>query len=134
PHPEAGPRPGWSIACAGNQRFLRDVCAFHGQNGTPQPLRELEMNASTLVICRDEIDPRRVRISGTNADHLVMFSDTIPLALLKEILARIEQDPKATVRLIYKGRGKPLAAVGAFVGPTRRRIGKLSWLSDRLMN
>src|SRR5262249_6451770 len=29
-----------------------------------------------------------------------------------------------------KGRGKPLAAVGAFVGPTRRRIGRLSWLSD----
>ena len=57
------------------------------------------MNASTLVICRDEIDPRRVRISGTNADHLVLFSDTIPLALLKEILARMEQDPEATVRL-----------------------------------
>ena len=60
------------------------------------------MNASTLVICRDEIDPRRVRISGTNADHLVLFSDTIPLALLKEILAR-EQDPEATVRLKAEG-------------------------------
>ena len=57
------------------------------------------MNASTLVICRDETDPRRVRISGTKADHLVLFSDTIPLALLKEILARMEQDPEATVRL-----------------------------------
>jgi hypothetical protein len=90
------------------------------------------MNASTLVICRDEIDPRRVRISGTNADHLVLFSDTIPLALLKEILARIEQDPEATVRL--KAEGNLWRAVGAFVGPTRRRIGRLSWLSDRLMN
>src|SRR5262245_25741817 len=76
---------------------------IHGQNGIPQPLRELEMNASTLVICRDEIDPRRVRISGTNADHLVLFSDTIPLALLKEILARMEQDPEATVRLKAEG-------------------------------
>jgi hypothetical protein len=57
------------------------------------------MNASTLVICRDEIDPRRVRISGTDADHLVLFSHTIPLALLKEILVRIEQDPEETVRL-----------------------------------
>ena len=57
------------------------------------------MNASTLVICRDETDPRRVRISGTKADHLVLFSHTIPLALLKEILARIEQDPEETVRL-----------------------------------
>ena len=57
------------------------------------------MNASTLVICRDETDPRRVRISGTKADHLVLFSHTIPLTLLKEILARIERDPKATVRL-----------------------------------
>jgi len=44
------------------------------------------MNASTLVICRDETDPRRVRIFGTDADHLVLFSDTIPLDLLKEIL------------------------------------------------
>jgi len=61
------------------------------------------MNASTLVICRDEIDPRRVRISGTNADRLVLFSDTIPLALLKEILARMEQDPEATVRLKAEG-------------------------------
>ena len=57
------------------------------------------MNASTLVICRDETDPRRVRISGTKADHLVLFSHTIPLTLLKEILAQIERDPKATVRL-----------------------------------
>jgi len=57
------------------------------------------MNASTRVICRDETDPRRVRISGTDADHLVLFSHTIPLALLKEILARIEQDPEETVRL-----------------------------------
>ena len=57
------------------------------------------MNASILVICRDETDPRRVRISGTDADHLVLFSHTIPLALLKEILARIEQDPEETVRL-----------------------------------
>jgi hypothetical protein len=57
------------------------------------------MNASTLVICRDETDPRRVRISGTNAEHLVLFSHTIPLVLLKEILARIEQNPKETVRL-----------------------------------
>ena len=77
------------------------------------------MNASTLVICRDEIDPRPVRISGTNADHLVLFSDTIPLALLKEILARMERDSEATVRLKAEGT---LAAVGAFVGPTRRRI------------
>ena len=61
------------------------------------------MNASTLVICRDEIDPRRVRISGTNADRLVLFSDTIPLALLKEILARMEQDSEATVRLKAEG-------------------------------
>ena len=89
------------------------------------------MNAFTLVICRDETDPR-VRISGTNADHLILFSDTIPLALLKEILARMEQDSEATVRL--KAEGNSLAAVGAFVGPTRRRIGRLSWLSDRLMN
>jgi len=57
------------------------------------------MNASTLLICRDEIDPRCVRISGTNADHLVLFSHTIPLALLKEILARMEQDPEETFRL-----------------------------------
>ena len=47
------------------------------------------MNASTLVICRDETDPRRVRIFGTDADHLVLFSDTIPLDLLKEILTRM---------------------------------------------
>src|SRR5215472_18304699 len=30
-----------------------------------------------------------------------------------------------------KGRGKPLAAVGAFVGPTRRRIGRLGRLENR---
>ena len=57
------------------------------------------MNASTLVICLDETDPRRVRISGTNANHLVLFSHTIPLALLKEVLARIERDPDEIVRL-----------------------------------
>src|SRR5262249_32017103 len=45
------------------------------------------MKASILVICRDETDPRRVRISGTDADHLALF-----LALLKEILARPERD------------------------------------------
>ena len=44
---------------------------------------------------------------------------TIPLALLKEILARMERDSEATVRLKAEGT---LAAVGAFVGPTRRRI------------
>jgi hypothetical protein len=65
--------------------------------------RVSKMNASTLVICRDEIDPLRVRISGTNADHLVLFSDTIPLALLKEILARMDQYPAATVRLKAEG-------------------------------
>ena len=57
------------------------------------------METSILVICRDETDPRRVRISGTKADHLVLFSHTIPLALLKEVLARIEHDPAETVRL-----------------------------------
>ena len=58
------------------------------------------MNAPTsLTICRDEADPRRVRISGTNVDHLVLFSHTIPLALLKEVLARIERHPEEVVRL-----------------------------------
>jgi len=57
------------------------------------------METSTLVICRDETDPRRVRISGTDVDHLVLFSHTIPLALLKQVLARIEQDPKETIHL-----------------------------------
>jgi hypothetical protein len=61
------------------------------------------MNASTLVICRDETDPRRVRIFGTDADHLVLFSDTIPLDLLKEILTRMEQYPAAKVRLKAEG-------------------------------
>src|SRR5262249_52907981 len=42
--------------------------------------RVQNMRTCTLVICRDETDPRRVRISGTNADHLVLFSDTIPLS------------------------------------------------------
>ena len=61
------------------------------------------MKASILVICRDETDPRRVRISGTDADHLVLFSDTIPLDLLKEILTRMEEYPAAKVRLKAEG-------------------------------
>jgi hypothetical protein len=53
------------------------------------------MNASTLVICRDEIDPRPARM---------------PVTLYLAQLARMEQYPAATVRL--KAEGKPLAAVG----------------------
>jgi len=56
-------------------------------------------NIDALTICRDRANPRRVRISGTNADHLVLFSHTIPLALLKEVLALIERDPDEIVRL-----------------------------------
>src|SRR5262245_28768064 len=76
------------------------------------------MNASTLVICRDETDPRRVRISGTKADHLVLFSHTIPLTFAQGDTGPNRAGPKGNGP--SKGRGSPLAAVGAVVGPAQR--------------
>jgi hypothetical protein len=50
------------------------------------------MNASTPVICRDEIDPR-----------LFEYPARMPITLAQEIPSRMEQYPAVTVRLKAEG-------------------------------
>src|SRR5262249_51242089 len=76
-------------------------------------------NIDALTICRDRANPRRVRISGTNAPRIIFAYDTPSLA--QGGAGPNRAGPRRNSP--SKGRAKPLEArFGAFVGSQVRLL------------